>query len=250
MKKVISLNIFRLSILALTSSVFIGCGETSGNDCCDEKVSSFVDTQQNKASDNIEKIPNKKKELGIVEEQEPDNLPPKAVVNGNLDLIKIENCEIVSFIGSASNDSDGTIVSYEWKDSDNKVLSQNPDFNRQFCSSGVYEKTLTVVDDKNAIGIARVCILVNLDEEDIPLSANAGEDKYILEGESVTFTGRAECRSDELSYRWTEEDNTISKQASFTKNDFSVGTHILTLEVSDVTKSYSHHTVTLTVNPK
>jgi hypothetical protein len=252
MKKRFYLDVLKSSILLLGISLFVGCGETSGNDCCD-KVTAIQPFSTQIVNPSIGKDINKTqkiKELGEFEEEKPTNIPPRAIANGDIGLIKITKCGKVSFVGSDSNDSDGNITSYTWIDSEYNVLSNNANFERRFYSKGIYEKTLIVVDDKNATGLARVCVLVNMDEDDIPLIAIAGKDQNIVEDDSITLEGHAKCRASQLSYKWIEDGNVISDQAVLTKSDFSIGTHILTLEITDENYNYSHSDLTLTVNPK
>ena len=67
------------------------------------------------------------------------------------------------------------------------------------------------------------------------INANAGKDKNITIGESVSFSGALSSSEDGniISYIWKEGDEILSNEMSFTKDDFTVGTHIITLTVTD-----------------
>jgi PKD repeat protein len=75
-----------------------------------------------------------------------DNLKPIANAGGN---IFVEFGKNVTFDGSESKDSDGEIVSYEWKEGD-KVLSNSVKFTKKDFSKGKHTVTLTVIDNNRA----------------------------------------------------------------------------------------------------
>ncbi len=84
---------------------------------------------------------------------------------------------------------------------------------------------------------------------DAPI-ASAGSDKTITQGESVTFDGSDSYDADGAiaTYRWKEGATVLANSASFSKSDFAVGTHTLTLEVTDGSGSVASDSVTLYVN--
>ena len=67
------------------------------------------------------------------------------------------------------------------------------------------------------------------------INANAGEDKNITIGDSVSFSGALSSSENGniISYIWKEGDKILSNKMSFSKDDFAVGTHIITLTVTD-----------------
>ncbi len=261
MKNNIYLIVLKSFILVLSTSIFIGCGS---DDCCNGDTLDIQPKNIKKPAEPAEPV--KPNPVNPAEPIKPNpvnptgklpntpavnkNISPISIINDGNGYININNCETVQFTGENSYDEDGNITAYSWTDMDNNILETQMSFDRQFCTNGIYEKTLVVTDDDNATGISRVCILVGIDKEDIPLMANAGIDQSITEGESISLSGRAICRTENLSYKWMDGDVVISTDSNFTKSDFSIGTHVLTFSVFDEDE-YAHQdvTVSITVNP-
>ena len=82
-----------------------------------------------------------------------------------------------------------------------------------------------------------------------PPTANAGADQNIPFGTAVTLDASGSSDSDGTisSYLWQEGTTTLSNLASFTKSDFTVGTHTLTLTVTDNDGATATDTIVITV---
>ncbi|WP_458701348.1 PKD domain-containing protein [Sulfurospirillum sp. 1307] len=80
--------------------------------------------------------------------------------------------------------------------------------------------------------------------------ANPGEDQTAYEGNVVTLSAANSTDSDGniTSYEWSENGVVLSNDMNFTKDDFSVGTHTITLKVTDNNSASSYATATVTVN--
>lgn len=80
--------------------------------------------------------------------------------------------------------------------------------------------------------------------------ANAGADQTITEGTAVTLNDSASSDSDGsiVSYKWSENGTTLSTSSSFTKSDFSVGIHTITLTVTDNNGATNTDSILVTVN--
>ncbi len=80
--------------------------------------------------------------------------------------------------------------------------------------------------------------------------ANAGADQTVTQGTSVTLDASASSDSDGTisSYSWAEGSTVLSTNSSFSKSDFSVGTHNITLTVTDDDGATSTDDVIVTVN--
>jgi hypothetical protein len=183
------------------------------------------------------------------EEPGSQNESPIAVVhaNGGQQYVSVHVGEPVFFTSEGSYDPDGTITRYIWTDMDDNVLSTDANFTRTFYSPAIYEKTLTVTDDKNASAYARVCILADITPTDIALIAHAGPDIFTTAGTPVSIEGRAICKSGDFSYAWYEVGSLLSSEATL-HHIFGTGTHTLHFRVTDnATGMYAVDSVTIHV---
>ena len=80
--------------------------------------------------------------------------------------------------------------------------------------------------------------------------AKAGDDKVVLEGASVTLNASSSTDSDGTisSYEWKEGTTTLSTNASFSKSDFSIGTHAITLRVTDDGGATATDSISITIS--
>jgi hypothetical protein len=154
----------------------------------------------------------------------------------------------VTFDASGSSDPDGSIISYQWTEDSgtlsrvsrvkkmkaSSVLSTEVSFTTSTLGVGLHTITLTVTDDDGATGMDEVNVTVNALDNQPPV-ADAGVDQTVTEESSVTLDGSGSSDPDGsiVSYLWTEGSTTLSTTVSFTKTDFSVGVHTLTLTVTD-----------------
>ena len=145
----------------------------------------------------------------------------------------IEVNEIVTITGSAS-DSDGTVVSYQWKE-DSTVLADTNSFDFSKSTAGTYTLTLVAVDDDNATGSATMNVSVTEPVPNQVPTVNAGADKTVLVGEVLTITGSASDSDGTIvSYEWKEGSTVLADTASFDFNNTAItGTYTLTLTVTD-----------------
>ena len=152
--------------------------------------------------------------------------------------------------GSASSDPDGTIVSYEWREgSDVLAFGASPSV---FLSVGTHTLTLEVRDDHGATGTDSVVVTVNRNE---PPTANAGPDQTVTDvagdgAEVVILNGSAssDANGTIVSYEWREGDRVIAAGAS-PSVALAVGTHALTLQVTDNDGATGTDSVVVTVKP-
>lgn len=105
------------------------------------------------------------------------------------------------------------------------------------------------------IGFGTIFTNCSKDSEDgntsnIPPIANAGSDQTVMLGSSVTLNGSSSSDSDGyiVKYIWEEGPIVLSSQSSFSKSDFSVGTHTITLTVIDNDGAMDSDSVIVTVN--
>ncbi len=83
-----------------------------------------------------------------------------------------------------------------------------------------------------------------------PPTANPGQNQTVYEGNPVTLSAINSTDSDGeiVSYEWSENGTVLSNDMNFTKDDFDIGVHTITLKVTDDDNASSEATVTVTVN--
>ncbi len=82
-----------------------------------------------------------------------------------------------------------------------------------------------------------------------PPTAKAGDDQNIPKNQTVTLDGSQSTDIDGsiVSYQWKSGDTILSTEATFTKSDFTVGTHKITLSVTDNEDATSSDTLLVVV---
>ena len=152
--------------------------------------------------------------------------------------------------GSASSDPDGTIVSYEWREGSNVLaLLASPSV---FLSVGMHTLTLQVTDDHGATGTDSVVVTV---KPNAPPTATAGPDQTVTDtggdgAEVVILNGSASSDADGsiVGYEWREGTTVVAVGASPSVS-LAVGTHTLTLRVTDNDGATATDSVVVTVSP-
>ncbi|MDN4502851.1 hypothetical protein QX776_10570 [Alteromonadaceae bacterium BrNp21-10] len=119
----------------------------------------------------------------------------------------------VTLIGSGSNDSDGTIVSYQWTQVSGipVILNSADSVNSQFVAPPVdaattLEFSLTVTDNKGATAIDTVSVTVNnVVVPNVSPIANAGDDQTVDEKSAVMLDGGGSDADGTVeSYSWVQ----------------------------------------------
>lgn len=153
--------------------------------------------------------------------------------------------ESVTFNGTSSTDSDGSITDYIWSEGSIE-LGSGANFSLSFSTPGDHLLTLTVIDDDQLTASDDILVSVNVS----PV-ANAGTNQTITTDESVTLDGSNSIDSDGTitEYVWSESDNPLSSDMAFTKTDFAIGSHLITLTVRDNNGTAASSTVTITNPP-
>jgi hypothetical protein len=140
--------------------------------------------------------------------------------------------ETVTLNGSGS-DTDGTIVSYEWKEDEN-VIGSAATITSDL-ALGAHTITLTVTDNGGATGSDEVTVTVNANQAP---TANAGTDQTVTDNdyngsESVTLSGSgADPDGTITAYEWKEGTTPLGTGPNISV-DLAVGEHTITLMVTD-----------------
>jgi len=239
------------SVVSLGALLLLGC--TGENNSYSQQSITQLGTMENaklvlKIDAADQKQPQETVETNSTNTQ-PTNILPTAVAtaNGKVGFITTTTGETVYFDSNESTDIDGNIISYIWTDMDHNILSKDPNFKRAFYYSGIYEKTLSITDDKGGVARDRICILVDITKDEIPMMANAGPDIVTTPNTNITLEGRVICKDGNFSYSWSENDKVLANTKSFGKT-YEEGVHTVVLEIKDNQTGYkAWDTVDITV---
>ena len=158
--------------------------------------------------------------------------------------------ETVILDWTASNDPDGSITNYEWKDWID-ILWNTATLNTSL-SVGVHTVELTVTDNEGVQNTDSVVITINANNSP---TANAGQDQNIMDSddngtEQVTLDGNSSSDTDWTitSYVWKEGATIIWTWAIISHN-FTIWTHTITLVATDNWNAIDSDKVIITINP-
>ena len=158
----------------------------------------------------------------------------------------------VTLNGSRSRDPDGEIVLFNWTCTSHTVQLGDPEGARPFFTpetKGIYRFTLGVKDSNDTWSLREDTVNITAVEQgqNLPPSADAGEDMEVFVDELVVLDGSASEDIDGtiVEWNWTcithdhyELANPNSSNPSFTPN--VTGSHVFTLGVKDDNETWSH----------
>jgi PKD repeat protein len=164
------------------------------------------------------------------------NNPPQANAGANK-TSKVG--QSVSFNGSGSSDSDGSIISYAWDfgDGDSSIGSV---VSHTYSTAGAYTASLTVTDNDGATDTDTVLVTIS-ESSTPPPSTNktpkavAGSDIKVKVGEQVHFDGSGSSDPDGTitSYAWDFGDSRDSNEKEPLHSYATPGVYKVTLVVTD-----------------
>ena len=175
-----------------------------------------------------------------------ENKLPQATATVSSETIKYG--QSVTFDASASTDSDGEIVSYEWTDAQGSTLGSSITLAHVFDTLGTHTVTLRVTDNEGATASTSITVTVNALQK--PLADINASTTVVRINDTVTFDASASTDSDGeiISYTWTDaQGNVLSDMVSFTKPFTISGEHTITLSVMDDDEQIGTSTVSITV---
>lgn len=171
------------------------------------------------------------------------NVPPVANAGSDTTISNDRNVEL----SGSGTDSDGTVNSYEWRQGDVSI-GNSADITISGLAVGVHEYTLIVTDNDGATASDTINVTVTNIANSAPV-ANAGDDKSITQGQSVFLFGSGTDLDGTIeSYQWFEGDELLGETADLVVPGLSVGTHQITLVVTDNNGGNDSDVVTVTVN--
>jgi subtilisin family serine protease len=171
--------------------------------------------------------------------------PDRTVTDGNAD-----GTEVITLNGSASSDPDGSIVSYAWREGSTLLASvASPTLS---FAVGTHTLALQVTDNLGATATDTMVVTVIRNQ---PPVANAGPDRTVNDAnndriESVTLSALESSDADGtiVGYVWREGSTVLASGIAPTIA-FAVGTHTVTLDVTDNLGATGTDTVVVTVMP-
>jgi len=141
----------------------------------------------------------------------PVNMPP--VASFSVSDATVEVHTYIYFDGSASTDSDGTIVNYKWDFGDGTNATGRY-LNHYYTLPGIYTVTLTVLDNEAASNSSSVNITVTEEEEPTPNQPPEAvinvENTTVEVGSYINFNGSGSSDPDGtiVEYTWDFGDGT------------------------------------------
>lgn len=183
-------------------------------------------------------------------ENELDRTSP--IIN-NFPLLLVDENQTTAFTISAT---DNSAITYGISGTDASFFNINlttgevtfkiaPDFE----TKDYYSIIVSATDSSNNTTSKNMDVEIRDIYEDVKAPiAIAGNDKKIYYTESVNFdASNSTDNSQIVSYQWLEGDTELSNEVSFEKSDFSIGTHNITLKVTDDENNISTDSIAITV---
>ncbi len=177
------------------------------------------------------------------------NIAPVAKIH--VESTSVKEGEMLYLDGIGSSDSDGAIVSYEWKIG-TKVVHQGISYDAKL-NKGRYIIELVVKDDYNATGSDMVSVIVrDVDDNDttpVPITVlkavikvtennDTNNSSVTLDGSTSTYNQRS------TKFEWKENNKVVKTGKTYTVK--KIGKHTITLLLTDGDKTDSA-TKTITV---
>jgi PKD repeat protein len=160
------------------------------------------------------------------------NLPPTAhfTVSPSPALVG----QTVTFNGTGSVDSDGTIVAYTWSFGDG-MTSSGSSTSHAYAAAGTYTATLTVQDNDGSMGSTTRSVAVTAPSNQSPVASFTLSSSATQPGIAVSMNASASYDPDGgiVSYSWTFGDGTTGSGLSSNHAYSAVGTYTVTLTVQD-----------------
>jgi PKD repeat protein len=174
----------------------------------------------------------------IVEIFAPMNYPPTAIIDSIMPNSAKQGTDAVSFIGHG-NDSDGSVVAYNWSSSIDGLLNTSSSFTKPASelSVGTHTISFTVQDDDGAWSSADTGILTIEAANQPPVASFSYSPVNPGINEPVTFNASFSLDQDGniTSYNWSFGDGNISNTSEvvITHSYSSVGNYTVNLTVTD-----------------
>ncbi len=162
----------------------------------------------------------------------PTNQPPVASFNVSPGSPVVG--QSVSFNGTGSYDSDGSIASWTWSFGDGSTGS-GAATTHAYAAPGTYTVTLTVQDNVGATGSTGQAVAIGPAANQPPVAAFTASSSPAFVGQSVTLSGVGSYDPDGsvVSWSWNFGDGGTASGATPTHAYGAAGTYTITLTVQD-----------------
>ncbi|WP_455219768.1 PKD domain-containing protein [Kaarinaea lacus] len=174
---------------------------------------------------------------------QPTNQTPVAVITAPTTGIE---GNLITFNGSGSSDSDGTIVAYDWTFDDGSAAS-GVEVQHAF-AAGTYTVTLMVTDNDGAFSHATQ--VIEISATNVPPVAAISGPSNGTEGVAVTFNGTGSADSDGTiaTYEWDFGDSSAGSGPTVS-HTYAAGAYTVTLTVTDNDGATDQATLNITIVP-
>jgi outer membrane autotransporter protein len=161
--------------------------------------------------------------------------------------------ETITLNGSASLDPDGTIVSYQWLDANNRQLATGATAAVRL-ADGQHTITLLVTDNSGTTDVDTVSVNITAPSSNQLPIAIAGADRIVADtdnqaGETVTLDGSQSSDPDGtiVAYEWLVGQTRVIATGATAQARLPDGPQAITLRVTDNSGGIATRTVTLTI---
>lgn len=154
------------------------------------------------------------------------------VVNAGADKILTPGKSILQ-TANASDDSDGVNdMNWKWM-YDSKMLNTRTLYYKPK-KAGIYILTISVTDTDGATGVDSIVLtVIDSDSSNTPPAVDAGADKTVQVGQSISISGSVTDTDGIKSYRWSQGNTVLSTSPGFTYTPTTSGRKALVLTVED-----------------
>ena len=154
----------------------------------------------------------------------------------------------ISFDGTGSSDTDGTVVSFAWDFGDGGT-AEGPTPSHSYSVDDVFTVTLTVTDNDGLTDVDTATATINPAGGNTPPVASANGPYSGTEGADVLFSssGSVDPDGNIVSYAWDFGDGNVSAQENPSHIYAAAGTYTVTLTVTDDAGDTSSDATTATI---